>query len=66
VITVGVDSDKLTAAIGGREPTPFQFVGGTTFERGNSRITFVMEAGVVDRVLVDQVSGLYVLIPETP
>jgi hypothetical protein len=39
-------------------------VEGLTFARGNSRYTFVLEDGAVTRLVVDQIGGLYVLLPD--
>ena len=64
VVTIDSDSNGLTAAFGEGEPTPLQYVDGLTFGRGNTRLTFVMEPGVVRRLQVDQMSGLYVLTPD--
>jgi CubicO group peptidase (beta-lactamase class C family) len=64
VLTIDSDSSGLTAAVDDGEPNSLLFVDGLTFERGNARYTFFVEAGVVDRLLVDQIGGLYVLRPD--
>jgi hypothetical protein len=61
---VGEAEGQLTAAFGDSDPTEFRFTDGLTFMRGNSLLTFELEAGRVTRVLLDQISGLYVLLPE--
>lgn len=64
VVAIDSDSRGLTAALGEAEPVSLSFVDGLTFTRGNTTYTFVMESGVVDRLQVDQISGLYVLRPD--
>lgn len=64
IVTIDSDSDGLTVAFGDGEPASLRFLGGLTFGRDNARFTFVMESGAVDRLQVDQVSGLYVLKPD--
>jgi hypothetical protein len=64
VLTVAADSSGLTAAVGEAEPFPLRYVDGFTFAQGATRFTFVLDAGVVDRLLVDQIGGFYVLRPD--
>jgi CubicO group peptidase (beta-lactamase class C family) len=64
LVTVDEADGQLTAAFGDAEPSGFEFVDGLTFRRGNSLLTFELEADRVTRLLVDQISGLYVLLPE--
>jgi CubicO group peptidase (beta-lactamase class C family) len=64
VVTIDSDSDGLRVAFGDGEPASLRYLNGLTFGRGNTRFTFVMESGVVDRLQVDQMSGLYVLKPD--
>jgi len=64
VVTIDTEAGSLTAAMGEAEPTALSFVDGLTFRSGNTTFTFVMESEVVDRLQVDQISGLYVLRPD--
>ena len=64
VVTIDSGSDGLIVAFGDGEAASLRYLNGLTFGRGNTRFTFVMESGVVDRLQVDQMSGLYVLKPD--
>ena len=64
VVTIDTEAGNLTAAMGEAEPTALSFVDGLTFRLGNTTFTFMMESEVVDRLQVDQISGLYVLRPD--
>jgi len=61
VVTIGIDENGLTAAAGNSEPSPLTYLEGLTFGGNSTRFTFVMVEGEVDRLLVDQISGLLVL-----
>ncbi len=65
VVTIDTDSSSLTAAVGQGEPSELRFDDGMTFVRDNTRYTFIVEAGAVAKLLVDRVSGVYVLTPST-
>ncbi len=62
-ITVDKDPSGLTASVGDGEAFPLRFVEDLTFATDNNLYTFVVEDGEVVRLLVDQLSGLYVLTP---
>ena len=61
VLSISSDSSGLTVAIGEGEPSSLRFIDGLTFGRGTTHYTFVVESGVVERLRVDRISGLYVL-----
>lgn len=55
------DDGELMIKTGAAEAQPVRWLGGSTFARGPTRFTFVIEDGRAAVLRVDQVTGVYVL-----